>query len=299
MSMLIGGAASVLVPLGPIALILYWSRHRPVTLASIQEELEERLGGPGPALAVLLVLPVSMVFPFGLVGALCLLILLGCSSPAARATWRGSMMPRAALLCTLMILTPLTGLLPVSNPPSPLMMGADFSEQDTSAGPWPTEQRTVQVHLGTGGQDLAVVTTSVVRTPFQTSPWGADRMMMLLASTTGADEARMDQALDAMQDQLRFLSLDEDSIRLVDAGSIERRTVLDASGDEHHLLSLRQTVNSDLSGRETQLLDVRTMAYASWGGEVHLLTVLRPMGSNSIVSDPYAEVLTAAWLEHS
>ena len=64
-----------------------------MALASIQEELEERLGGPGPALAVLLVLPISMVFPFGLVGALCLLILLGCSSPAARFTWRGSMMP--------------------------------------------------------------------------------------------------------------------------------------------------------------------------------------------------------------
>ena len=95
-----------------------------------------------------------------------------------------------------------------------------------------------------------------------------------------------------------ILDIDEDEMKLVPIKDKDTHTY--DSGSELHELEIRLyelrslTITTNPNG--VKVGEVFCAAESSWGGELNVLVVVRPVGHTGLTSDRYAESLAVPWI---
>ena len=112
------------------------------------------------------------------------------------------------------------------------------------------------------------------------------------------EQSRLKQAVELLDEQI-VLNLDSNEMNLVEIISADKHKYIDATGNEYNLdvrlYELRSlTLSSDADGFKVG--EVLCAASGSWGGELDLLVVVRPISHTGIQQDRYAEGLVSQWI---
>ena len=120
-----------------------------------------------------------------------------------------------------------------------------------------------------------------------------------IADLFNMEQSRLKQAIELLDNEIP-LSLDSDEMLLKKVNTEQKHTYIDSnSGDESRLditlFELRSlTLSSDPDGR--QVGEVLCAASDSWGGEVDIIVVVRPIGHPGLEQDRFAESLVSQWM---
>lgn len=219
-------------------------------------------------------------------------LFLGCGLLALRnvderAEWRIRWKPRALLSIGVVIGVLLTGFVGVSTPVGAAAWGPAQRTENPDAPAWTASSQHLWVEL-----DGTVLVVNHVRMPGVLNPMGAGTMALWTLEVTGMDELRLKQAIEELpgpSTQADYFSLETQS----------NGQTHDYGGTE--LPYTIKHVKVDLFGERTGAHMV-TVAKGEWGGEVRLLTVIKPVvpGTEAPFShDPWASAEVIAWLEGS
>ena len=111
-------------------------------------------------------------------------------------------------------------------------------------------------------------------------------------------QSRMDQAIELLDEQIVF-NIDPKEMKLLPIEDKAKHTFQTATGNHEldiRLYDLRSlTLSSDPNG--VKVGEVFCVAKGTWGGELDLLVVVRPIGHTGIDQDRYVESLTAQWID--
>ena len=113
-------------------------------------------------------------------------------SPAGRVAWVDERLPRWGMVASVLIGLLLVGLLPPPAPTAVAGFGAPIESVEDAGFPWPHIEE--QHHLLTGdrdGVDVAVVTVSTMRVPWQGTATGMSGGVLFLADLLNMAEREM------------------------------------------------------------------------------------------------------------
>ena len=114
-----------------------------------------------------------------------------------------------------------------------------------------------------------------------------------------AKEHNIDLVLCVAAAQRRGM-VDPDEMKLIEIKTADKHLFVDASANVDYNLDIRLyelrslTLSSDSDG--IKVGEVVCVASSSWGGEVDILVVVRPIGHTGLNQDRYAESLTVEWI---
>jgi len=230
------------------------------------------------------------------------LVLFGLSwlSPAGRAAWVDERWPRWGMVVSVVIGLVVVGLLPPSPPTVVAAFGEPIEGLEDKGLPWPHLQE--HHHLLTGdrdGVDVAVVTVSTMRVPWQGGDVGLSGGVLFLGDIINMAEREMRDAVLLLTDSAPLpVPVDEDTLQLTPIEGEASTSAYRLDGDLTQLSFRRWDVTSDLAanGNGVKVGEVALVAApAEAAGCVELLTVVRPVGHPALTSDPTAEEEVELW----
>ena len=285
------GATQALAPaLGAGAVLLVLHRRK----GEANEEMwYAPIGADG--LRFFLLLPLLLwVVPGGLLLVLPCMLALSVASPAARAAWSEHRNERALVIGVALLCLGASALLPVASPTSPEAWGQPLFTENTHAPVYPASHQYTWATT-----DVVVLQSLSLRLPHQQGVWGAEWSALTLASAFDLETSRMHQAIDLIDDELPF-QLDPNDVFLeaVPApGTVDVRltsTELQTVAFRH--FDIKTTaIGLDPSG--TKVGEVVTASVASWGGELDMLIIVRPVAHPTLDDDARGEAWMRTWLQ--
>ena len=230
--------------------------------------------------AAIIVVPLGWVIaiPAGAIG----MGIRAIASEESRAMWPQRWSARSALVVAIVAGVLLSGFGGVSKPTGAAEWGAPLMTENEEAPPWPASEQ----HIWMDGSTIVVV--SHVRLPGTLSAIGSASMVLWYLESSGTDEQRLKQAieqLDGIGFRSEWFSLETTATELTH----------DYDGQD-----LPYTLKHiEIDGNK--IAEMVTVAMGVWGGEVYLLTIIKPIDLLSdfmpFESDPYASDYVIPWME--
>ena len=240
------------------------------------------------------------IVPWGIIIILPIVLLISLLSPAGRHSWKQFSRARIYLVISLCMILFSGGFIPASQPISPSEWGEPLLKENPNAPIYPSGNQYTWVMLPSdGGLNVEVVQSMKLRVPHQFSQFGAGSSSLDLADIFNMEQSRLKQAVELLDEQI-VLSLDSDEMNLVEIIAADKHTyVASGSGDEYNLdvrlYELRSlTLSSDVDGFKVG--EVLCAASGTWGGEIDMLVVVRPISHTGIQQDRFAESLVSQWI---
>ena len=272
-------------------LIVYISQRN-----ETEEQIEYRLAYGDKGLEMLILCVALMwLIPWGVLVVLPVALALSALSPAA---WQEFGKIRAYAIISMIVVLLIGGFAPVSTPRSPSEWGDPLFTENPNAPLYPSGQQYTWLKLPTdGGLNVEIIQSLSLRTPHQLGKFGSASSTLTIADVFDMQQARMVQAIQLLDEQIVF-DIDENEMLLSPVKDKKTHTY-NAGGEKHELdirlYELRSlTLSSDPQG--IKVGEVFCAAESSWGGELDILVVVRPIGHTGLNSDRYAESLTVQWL---
>ena len=234
------------------------------------------------------------VVPGGLLLVLPGMLALSVASPAARAAWSEHRNERALVIGVALLCLGASALLPVASPTSPEAWGQPLFTENPHAPVYPASHQYTWVTT-----DVVVLQSLSLRLPHQQGVWGAEWSALTLASAFDLETSRMHQAIDLIDDELPF-QLDPNDVFLeaVPApGTVDvRLTSTEVQTVAFRHFDIKTTaIGLDPSG--TKVGEVVTASLASWGGELDMLIIVRPVAHPTLDDDARGEAWMRTWLQ--
>jgi len=241
------------------------------------------------------------IVPYGVLVIGPIGLLLSVLSPAGRITWSQTKVPRTMVCVFLISMIMLGSLAPVSQPKSPDSWGNPLLTENPNAPLWPASQQYTWLMAPSAGElDLEIIQSISIRTPHQLGVFGSASSSLNLASLMGLEQSRLHQAIELLDDELSFVRLDPEEMELTPIPSQEtHRYVSNTLGIDEDI-EIRQyelrslSIGSDENGLKVG--EVLCVATSTWGGELQVLVIIRPLGHPDLTTDRYAEKLVLDWL---
>ena len=238
------------------------------------------------------------IMPYGLIIIIPSAIILSILSPAGRNSWRNYGKIRAYTIASMLLIVLISGFVPTSSPKSPEMWGDPLFTENPNAPPYPAGQQYTWLNLPTdGGLNVEIIQSLTIRTPHQFGKLSAASSTLAIADLFNMQQARLDQAIQLLDQQIVF-DIDEDEMKLLPIKDKQRHTYETGSKSvdlDIRMYELRSlTLNSDPNGFKVG--EVFCAASPSWGGELDILVVVRPIGHTGLISDRYVESLAVPWI---
>ena len=275
-------------------LIVYISQRN-----ETEEQIEYRLAYGDKGLEMLILCVALMwLIPWGVLVVLPVALALSALSPAGRKSWQEFGKIRAYAIISMIVVLLIGGFAPVSTPRSPSEWGDPLFTENPNAPLYPSGQQYTWLKLPTdGGLNVEIIQSLSLRTPHQLGKFGSASSTLTIADVFDMQQARMVQAIQLLDEQIVF-DIDENEMLLSPVKDKKTHTY-NAGGEKHELdirlYELRSlTLSSDPQG--IKVGEVFCAAESSWGGELDILVVVRPIGHTGLNSDRYAESLTVQWL---
>ena len=238
------------------------------------------------------------IIPYGLIIIIPSALILSILSPAGRNSWRDYGKIRAYTIASMLLIVLLSGFAPTPSPKSPEVWGDPLFSENPNAPIYPAGQQYTWLNLPTdGGLNVEIIQSLTIRTPHQFGKLSAASSTLAIADLFDMQQARLDQAIQLLDQQIVF-DLDEEEMKLLPIKDKQRHTYdtgtksVDLDIRMYELRSL--TLNSDPNGFKVG--EVFCAASPSWGGELDILVVVRPIGHTGLISDRYAESLAVSWI---
>ena len=240
------------------------------------------------------------IVPWGIIIILPIVLLISLLSPAGRHSWKQFSRARIYLVISLCMILFSGGFIPASQPISPSEWGEPLLKENPNAPIYPSGNQYTWVMLPSdGGLNVEVVQSMKLRVPHQFSQFGSGSSSLDLADIFNMEQSRLKQAVELLDEQI-VLSLDSDEMNLVEIIAADKHTYfVSGSGDEYNLdvriYELRSlTLSSDVDGFKVG--EVLCAASGTWGGEIDMLVVVRPISHTGIQQDRFAESLVSQWI---
>jgi hypothetical protein len=241
------------------------------------------------------------VVPYGILVIAPIGLILSILSPAGRIAWSQTRTPRL-LVCVLLISMIMLGsLAPIAQPKSPESWGEPLMTENPNAPLWPaSEQYTWLMAPSAGELNLEIIQSISIRTPHQLGIYSAASSSLDLAELLGLEQARLHQAVDLLDDELSFVRLNPEEILLVPIPNQETHRYVSNTLAIDEEVVVRQfelrslSIGSNEDG--VKVGEVFCAATSSWGGELQILVIVRPLGHPDIATDRYAEKYMLEWL---
>lgn len=285
------GVIQSLAPLLGGAVFLWFANRR--RSPEDEDEWLEPIGSAGVLLAFAVVV-FMWLLPAGAFLAIPLALLLSVLSPAAREAWNEHRRMRLMAIGVALLVLASTGFLPVDEPVAPDAWGQPLFTENPHAPAYPASEQYTWVTAE------AVVLQSVsMRLPHQTGVLGAEWTAMTLASWLNMENDRMHQAIDLIDEELPF-QLNPEDILLESAPApthLDVRISSDASIQVEHRSYLVKTTAIGMDPNGFVVGEVSTASLASWGGQLDMLIIVRPLAHPSLGDDPTGETWIREWLE--
>lgn len=286
------GTLSTLVPIagGALALYLHHSRQ---TDGSDALHWTHAVGRNGIAMVGVFALMMWIV-PAGALFALPLMLILSVLSPAAREEWMDHRAPRLLALGVAVVCLVATGFLPVAQPPAPEEWGQPLFTENPHAPIYPASQQYTWVT-----NDIVVLQSITMRLPHQPGAIGAAGVALTLASVLGMETDRMHQAIELIDAEVAFVRLNPEEIILSPVAS---PTSMDVRLDSENVESValrNYDIKTTAFGTDTggaKVGEVVAVAKASWGGQLDVLVIVRPLAHPTLATDGTGETWIQAWL---
>ena len=286
------GMLSTLAPIAGGALALYL-HHGRQTDRSDAQHWTHAVGRNGFVVVGVFAL-MMWVVPAGALLALPLLLALSVLSPAAREEWTEHRTPRLLALGVAVVCLGATGLLPVAQPPAPDEWGQPLFTENPHAPVYPASQQYTWVT-----NDIVVLQSITMRLPHQPGAFGAEGVALTLASVLGMETARMHQAIELIDAEVAFVRLNPEEIVLAPVAS---PTSMDVRLDSEQVESValrKYDIKTTAFGTDAdgaKVGEVVAVAKASWGGQLDVLVIVRPLAHPTLTTDNLGETWTQAWL---
>ena len=288
------GLLQSLLPLVGGALTLVFIHRRKQALED--ETWHTPIGPQGIQMALAFVI-FLWILPAGALLSLPLLVVVSLLSPAAREDWKTHRTPRLLALSVAMLCLTATGFLPVDDPVAPEDWGRPLFTENPHASMYPASEQYTWVT-----SDVVVLQSLTLRLPHQAGVVGAESVALTLASLMNMETGRMHQAIELIDEEVPFVRLNPEEIILqpvpspstldIQLGSWE-------SGDIETVAFRSYNINSTTFGSDpagTKVGEVVVVAKASWGGELDMLIIVRPLQPPNVDYDGIGEVWIRDWL---
>ena len=240
------------------------------------------------------------IVPWGIIIILPVVLLISLISPAGRHTWKQFSRTRVYVVLSMCMILFAGGFIPAPEPISPSEWGEPLLKENPNAPIFPSGNQYTWVMLPSdGGLNVEVVQSMKLRVPHQFSQFGSGSSSLDLADIFNMEQSRLKQAVELLDEQI-VLSLDSEEMKLVEIIAADKHTYVDSgSGDEYNLdvrlYELRSlTLSSDVDGFKVG--EVLCAASGTWGGEIDMLVVVRPISHTGIQQDRFAESLVSQWI---
>lgn len=203
------------------------------------------------------------------------------ASEDSRAIWPQRWQARSGLVVAIVCGVLLSGFGGVSEPNGASEWGTPLVTENSEAPPWPASEQ----HIWMDGSTIVVVNHA--RLPGTLSAIGSASMILWYLESSGTDEQRLKQAIEQL-DGIGFRS---------EWFSLE--TTATGLTHEYGERTLPYTLKHiEIDGNK--IAEMVTVAMGMWGGEVRLLTIIKPIDLMSdflpFESDPYASDYVIPWL---
>jgi len=241
------------------------------------------------------------IVPYGVLVIAPLGLILSILSPAGRITWAQTKVPRT-MVCVFMISMIMLGsLAPVSQPKSPDSWGNPLLTENPNAPIWPASQQYTWIMAPSAGElDLEIIQSISIRTPHQLGVFGSASSSLNLASLMGLEQSRLHQAIELLDDELSFVRLNPEEIALTPIPNQEtHRYVSNTLGIDEEIVIRQYELRSLSIGSNKEGVkvgEVLCAATSTWGGELQILVIIRPLGHPDLTTNRYAEELVLDWL---
>ena len=203
------------------------------------------------------------------------------ASDDSRQMWSSRWIVRSSIVIAIVIGVIISGFGGVSKPTGGAEWGTPLLTENPDAPGWPASEQ----HIWNDGGTILVV--NHVRLPGTLSAIGSGSMVLWHLESSGTDEERLKQAMEQLED----IGLNADWFTLE---TIAYGQSYDYAG-ENLPYTLKRV---QISGND--IAEMVTVAVGAWGGEVHLLTIIKPVipGAEFLPfeSDPYASQYVEPWL---
>jgi hypothetical protein len=241
------------------------------------------------------------IVPYGVLVIAPLGLILSILSPAGRITWAQTKVPRT-MVCVFMISMIMLGsLAPVSQPKSPDSWGTPLLTENPNAPIWPASQQYTWIMAPSAGElDLEIIQSISIRTPHQLGVFGSASSSLNLASLMGLEQSRLHQAIELLDDELSFVRLNPEEMALTPIPNQEtHRYVSNTLGIDEDVVIRQYELRSLSIGSNKEGVkvgEVLCAATSTWGGELQILVIIRPLGHPDLTTNRYAEELVLDWL---
>ena len=264
-----------------------------------EEPIEYRIAYGDKGLEMLIASVVLLwLIPWGVLVVLPIALALSALSPAGRKSWREFGKIRTYAIISMIVVLLVGGFAPTSSPRSPSDWGEPLFTENPNAPLYPSGQQYTWLMLPTdGGLNVEIIQSLSLRTPHQLGKFASASSTLTIADVFDMQQSRMIQAIQLLDEQIVF-DIDENEMLLSPVKDKKTHTY-NAAGEKHELdirlYELRSlTLSSDPQG--IKVGEVFCTAESSWGGELDILIVVRPIGHTGLNTDRYAESLTVQWL---
>lgn len=201
------------------------------------------------------------------------------ASGQQRREWSQRALPRLLTVVMLLMIHLMAGFIPPSEPIGEATWGEPFSTEPEESPLFPASQQYIWVL-----NDGAIVVETHMQIPGVLNPWLASSGMNKASQLSGTKEARFQEAVSLMSDWSG-----QDSFTLVPIHDGVRHDY-----DGQTLLYTHDDIMLDLFGMHPSG-EMVTVFRPTWGGEMHLLTVIK-MGGDPFVGNPGAQSYVEDWL---
>lgn len=241
------------------------------------------------------------IVPYGVLVIAPIALLLSILSPAGRVAWAQTKAPRVMVCLFLISMIMLGSLAPISAPKSPDSWGSPLLSENPNAPLWPASQQYTWVMTPSAGDiNFEIVQSISIRTPHQLGIYGSASSSFELASFFSLEQSRLHQAVELLDSELSFVRLDPNEIALKPILSQESYRYVSNTLSIDQELVIRQyelrSLSIGASEEGVRVGEVFCAASPSWGGELNILVVVRPLGHPDLSSDRFAEKLVTEWL---
>ena len=173
--------------------------------------------------------------------------------------------------------------------------------ENPNAPIWPASQQYTWVMPPSSGElNLEIIQSISIRTPHQLGIYGAASSSIDLATFLGLEQSRLHQAVELLDDELSFVRLIPEEILLVPIPNQETHRYVSDTLEIDEEIVIRQyelrSLSIGASEDGVKVGEVLCAATSSWGGELQVIVIVRPLGHPDLTTDRYAENYILEWL---
>jgi len=295
---MIGGVITTLVLFTLVAGLVQYNKKKTKS-EGLDFDRNEIIGEYGIETLVVSILLLWIV-PWGLFIIIPVILLLSLLSPAGRHSWKQFSRTRVYVILSLCMILFAGGFIPASEPISPSQWGEPLLKENPNAPLYPSGNQYTWVMLPSdSGLNVEIVQSLKLRTPHQFSQFASGSTSLDLAEIFNLEQSRLKQAVELLDEKID-LNLDSDEMKLVEIISADKHRYVDSDTKNEYNLDVRLyelrslTLSSNIDGFKVG--EVLCAASGTWGGEVDLLVVVRPISHTGIQQDRFAETLVSQWI---